>query len=43
LFGYLRWISAAFVYFLLNKVKGLEPSSVGILGNHRFLDAWLST
>lgn len=40
--GYLQWVNADFVDGLSNKVKGLEPSSVGILGNHRFLDAWIS-
>ena len=40
--GYLSWTNADFVDGLSKKVKGLKPSSAGILGNHRFQDAWLS-
>jgi len=38
--GYLQWVNADFVDGLSTKVKGLQPSSAGILGDHRFLDAW---
>jgi peptide/nickel transport system substrate-binding protein len=41
--GYLSWTNADWVDGISNKVKGLQPSAAGILGNHRFLDAWLST
>jgi peptide/nickel transport system substrate-binding protein len=40
--GYLSWTNADFVDALSKKVNGLKPSSAGILGNHRFLDAWLA-
>lgn len=40
--GYLSWTNADFVDGLSNKVHGLKPSAAGILGNHRFQDAWLS-
>jgi peptide/nickel transport system substrate-binding protein len=40
--GYLNWTNADFVDALSKKVRGLKPSSAGILGNHRFQDAWLS-
>jgi peptide/nickel transport system substrate-binding protein len=40
--GYINWTNADFVDGLSNNVKGLQPSSAGILGNHRFLDAWLT-
>jgi peptide/nickel transport system substrate-binding protein len=40
--GYINWTNADFVDGLSNKVQGLQPSSAGILGNHRFLDAWLT-
>ena len=38
--GYLLWTNADYVDALSLKVKGLAPSSAGILGNHSFLDAW---
>jgi peptide/nickel transport system substrate-binding protein len=40
--GYLNWTNADFVDGLSKKVKGIKPSAAGILGNHRFQDAWLS-
>jgi peptide/nickel transport system substrate-binding protein len=40
--GYLSWTNADFVDALSKKVQGVKPSSAGILGNHRFLDAWLA-
>ncbi len=40
--GYLNWTNADFVDGLSKKVNGLKPSAAGILGNHRFQDAWLS-
>jgi peptide/nickel transport system substrate-binding protein len=40
--GYLSWTNADFVDGLAKKVQGLKPSAGGILGNHRFQDAWLS-
>jgi peptide/nickel transport system substrate-binding protein len=40
--GYLSWTNADFVDGLSKKVNGIKPSSAGILGNHRFQDAWLS-
>ncbi len=40
--GYLSWTNADFVDALSKKVKGLKPSAAGILGNHRYQDAWLS-
>jgi peptide/nickel transport system substrate-binding protein len=40
--GYLSWTNADFVDALSKKVRGQKPSSAGILGNHRFQDAWLS-
>jgi peptide/nickel transport system substrate-binding protein len=40
--GYLSWTNADFVDGLSKKVQGLKPSAAGILGNHRFQDAWLS-
>jgi peptide/nickel transport system substrate-binding protein len=40
--GYLSWTNADFVDALSKKVNGMKPSSAGILGNHRFQDAWLS-
>jgi peptide/nickel transport system substrate-binding protein len=40
--GYLSWTNADFVDALSKKVNGLKPSSAGLLGNHRFQDAWLS-
>lgn len=40
--GYLSWTNADFVDALSKKIRGLKPSSAGILGNHRFQDAWLS-
>jgi peptide/nickel transport system substrate-binding protein len=39
--GYINWTNADFVDGLSKKVHGLKPSAAGILGNHRFLDAWL--
>jgi peptide/nickel transport system substrate-binding protein len=41
--GYLSWTNADWVDGISKKVKGLQPSAAGILGNYRFLDAWLST
>jgi peptide/nickel transport system substrate-binding protein len=38
--GYMVWTNADYVDALSTKVKGLVPSSAGILGNHSFLDAW---
>ena len=38
--GYICWTNADYVDALSTKVKGLAPSSAGILGNHSFLDAW---
>ncbi len=40
--GYLSWTNADFVDALAKKVNGLKPSAAGILGNHRFQDAWLA-
>ena len=40
--GYINWTNADFVDGLSKKVQGLKPSAGGILGNHRFQDAWLS-
>ena len=40
--GYINWVNADFVDGLSKKVHGLKPSAAGILGNHRFQDAWLS-
>jgi peptide/nickel transport system substrate-binding protein len=40
--GYVSWTNADFVDGLTKKVNGLKPSAAGILGNHRFQDAWLS-
>jgi peptide/nickel transport system substrate-binding protein len=40
--GYINWTNADFVDGLSKKVQGIKPSAAGILGNHRFLDAWLS-
>jgi peptide/nickel transport system substrate-binding protein len=40
--GYINWVNADFVDGLSKKVQGLKPSAAGILGNHRFQDAWLS-
>jgi peptide/nickel transport system substrate-binding protein len=40
--GYLNWTNADFVDGLSKKVNGLKPSAAGILGNHRFLDAWFA-
>jgi peptide/nickel transport system substrate-binding protein len=40
--GYINWTNADFVDGLSKRVNGLKPSSAGILGNHRFVDAWLS-
>jgi peptide/nickel transport system substrate-binding protein len=40
--GYLNWTNADFVDGLSKKVNGLKPSAAGILGNHRFVDAWLA-
>ena len=39
--GYLNWTNADWVDGLSNKVKGLQPSGAGALGNFRFQDAWL--
>jgi peptide/nickel transport system substrate-binding protein len=39
--GYLNWTNADWVDGLSNKVKGLEPSGAGALGNFRFQDCWL--
>jgi peptide/nickel transport system substrate-binding protein len=40
--GYINWTNADFVDGLSKKVHGMKPSAAGILGNHRFQDAWLS-
>jgi peptide/nickel transport system substrate-binding protein len=40
--GYLNWTNADWVDGLSKKVQGLKPSAAGILGNHSFLNAWLS-
>ena len=40
--GYLNWTNADWVDGLSKKVQGLKPSAAGVLGNYRFLDAWLS-
>ena len=40
--GYIIWTNADFVDGLAKKVQGLKPSAAGILGNHRFQDAWLA-
>ena len=40
--GYLNWTNADWVDGLSKKVRGLKPSAAGVLGNYRFLDAWLS-
>jgi peptide/nickel transport system substrate-binding protein len=40
--GYINWVNADFVDGLSTKVRGLKPSAAGILGNHRFQDAWLA-
>lgn len=40
--GYISWTNADFVDGLSKKVNGLKPSSAGILGNHRYQDAWLA-
>ena len=40
--GYLSWTNADFVDGLSKKVNGVKPSAAGILGNHRFQDAWLT-
>jgi hypothetical protein len=40
--GYINWVNADFVDGLSTKVHGLKPSAAGILGNHRFQDAWLA-
>jgi peptide/nickel transport system substrate-binding protein len=40
--GYINWTNADFVDGLSKKVHGLKPSAAGILGNHRFQDAWLA-
>jgi peptide/nickel transport system substrate-binding protein len=40
--GYINWVNADFVDGLSKKVHGLKPSGAGVLGNHRFQDAWLS-
>ena len=41
--GYLNWTNADWVDGLSKKVQGLKPSAAGVLGNYRFLDAWLSS
>ena len=41
--GYLNWTNADWVDGLSKKVNGLKPSAAGVLGNYRFLDAWLSS
>jgi peptide/nickel transport system substrate-binding protein len=40
--GYLNWTNADWVDGLSKKVQGLKPSAAGVLGNYRFLDAWLA-
>lgn len=40
--GYMCWTNADYVDGASKKVKGLQPSPGGILGNHRFRDVWLS-
>lgn len=40
--GYLSWTNADFVDGLSKKVNGMKPSAAGILGNHRFQDAWFA-
>jgi peptide/nickel transport system substrate-binding protein len=40
--GYIVWTNADFVDGLSLKVKGLQPSAGGILGNHKFDTAWLA-
>jgi peptide/nickel transport system substrate-binding protein len=40
--GYLNWTNADWVDGLSKKVQGLKPSAAGVLGNYRFMDAWLS-
>jgi hypothetical protein len=40
--GYLNWTNADFVDALSKKVNGVKPSAAGILGNHRFVDAWFA-
>jgi peptide/nickel transport system substrate-binding protein len=40
--GYLLWTNADYVDALSLKVKGLAPAGTGILGNHSFLDAWIT-
>jgi len=40
--GYLIWTNADYVDALSTKVKGLTPAGTGILGNHAFLDAWIT-
>ena len=41
--GYLNWTNADWVDGLSKKVQGLKPSAAGVLGNYRFMDAWLSS
>lgn len=41
--GYINWTNADWVDGLSKKVQGLKPSAAGLLGNYRFLDAWLGT